>query len=234
VFLVALQWVRLVNPDRRAEAGRSMITHLKEGVVYAARHGAIRYLFLYMIVATVLMRAYMELLPGFSETVFGHDAKKGVAILVSAMGLGAICGSLMVGNLTRMSTLLKGYFACIVGSLLFLTLFASSTNFWFAVGCMVLVSASQVGVNVSGQVIVQSTVRGELRGRVMSLWGLLNRSGPALGALVLGGVSSWLGFQLPTLIAIAISAVVAMFVFSRRQAIRGVLSEQEEGAERPP
>ena len=31
VFLVALFGVKLVNPDRRAEAGRSMITHLKEG-----------------------------------------------------------------------------------------------------------------------------------------------------------------------------------------------------------
>lgn len=227
VYLVALQWVRLVNPDRRAETGPSMFFHLKEGVVYAARHGAIKYLFLYMIVATVLMRAYMELLPGLSETVFHYDAEKGVAILVSAMGLGAIGGSLLVGNLTRMSTLLKGYFICVVGSLLFLTLFASATNFWFAVGCLVLVSASQVSVNICGQVVVQSTVRGELRGRVMSLWGVLNRSGPAVGALVLGGVSSRLGFQLPILIAIAISAVVAVFVFSRRQIIRRVLIDHE-------
>jgi len=225
VFLVALQWVRLVNPDRRAAAGHSMLTHLKEGVAYAFRHEVIKYLFLYMIVASVLMRAYMELLPGFSEEVFGYDPKKGVAILVSATGLGAIAGSLMVGNMTRMTSLLKGYFVCIGGSLTFLTLFVSTTNFWFAVGCMVFLSASQVGVNVSGQVIVQSTVRGELRGRVMSLWGLLNRSGPALGALVLGGVSGWLGFQWPMLAAVGFSGVVAVFVASRWRAILQVLTD---------
>jgi len=224
IFLVALQWVRLVNPDRRASAGRSMVIHLKEGIAYAYQHEVIKYLFLYMIVASVLLRAYMELLPGFSEEVFSYDPEKGVAILVSAMGLGAICGSLMVGNMTRTTSLLKAYFFCIGGSLTFLTLFVSTANFWFGVGCITFLSAAQVGVNVSGQVIVQGTVRGELRGRVMSLWGLLNRSGPALGALVLGSVSDWLGFQWPVLAAVGFSGLVALFVVSRWRKILNALT----------
>jgi len=75
--------------------------------------------FLNMIFASVLLRAYMELLPGFSETVFGHDPKEGVAILVSAAGLGAIVASLLIGNLTQMKTLLRAYFISVVGSLFF-------------------------------------------------------------------------------------------------------------------
>jgi MFS family permease len=231
IFLVALQVVRLVNPDKRAEAG-SMITHLLEGLGYAARHPAIKYLFLNMIFASILLRAYMELLPGFSENVFGHDPKEGVAILVSAAGLGAIFASLLIGNLTKMTTLLRAYFIAFGGSLVFLTLFVSTSNFWFAVGCAVFLSTSHVGVNVAGQVIVQTTVRGELRGRVMSLWSLLNRSGPALGALVIGGVSGYVGFQWPILIAVAVSAVVAVFVLSRRDAIRRALTESEGGESR--
>jgi MFS family permease len=210
-----------------------MITHLLEGLGYAARHPAIKYLFLNMIVASVLLRAYMELLPGFSETVFGHDPREGVAILVSAAGLGAIFASLLIGNLTQMATLLRAYFIAIGGSLFFLALFVSTSNFWFAVGCAVLLSTSHVGVNVAGQVIVQSTVRGDLRGRVMSLWSLLNRSGPALGALVIGGVSGYVGFQWPILIAVAVSAVVAVFVLSRRDAIRRALTDSE-GTESAP
>lgn len=223
VFLAALFGVRLVNPDRRAEAGRSMITHLQEGLGFAARHPAIKYLFLNMIFASVLLRAYMDLLPGLSETLFGQDPKIGVPILVSAAGLGAIVGSILIGSLTRMGTLVWGYYVSVAGSLLFLTLFVSTSNFWFAVGCAVLLSTSQVGVNVSGQVIVQTTVRGELRGRVMSLWGLLNRSGPALGALLLGGISGYAGFQWPMLAGVAASAVVALFVFTRRRSIRETL-----------
>ncbi len=232
IFLVALHMVELVNPDRRAEAGRSMIAHLVEGLRYTAGHQAIKYLFLYMIFASVLLRAYMELLAGFSENVFGVDPEEGVAILVSAAGFGAIVASLMVGNMTRMSTLLRAYFISIGGSLLFLTLFVSTTNFWFAVGCAVCLSTAQVGVNVSGQVIVQSTVRGELRGRVMSLWGLLNRSGPAVGALLLGWISGYAGFQWPMLVGVAITGIVAAFVISRRSTIHQALTEYESAEDK--
>ncbi|MDA0652162.1 MAG: MFS transporter [Proteobacteria bacterium] len=232
IFLVALFRVTLVNPDARAEAGRSMITHLMEGVAFATQHAAIKYLFLNMIFASILLRAYMELLPGFSETVFGHDPKEGVAILVSAAGLGAIVASILIGNVTRMATLVKAYFICVFCSLLFLTLFVSTSNFWFAVGCAVFLSTSQVGVNVTGQVIVQTTVKGELRGRVMSLWGLLNRSGPAVGAVILGSISGYAGFQWPMLAGVFLSAVVAVFVFTKRQSIRQTLIDNEAAQDR--
>jgi MFS family permease len=227
VFLVALFCVRLVNPDRRAAAGRSMLTHLKEGLGFAARHPAIKYLFLNMIFASVLLRAYMELLPGMSETLFGYDANLGVPILVSAAGLGAIAASLIVGSFTGMASILRVYFVSVGGSLLFLALFVSTSNFWFAVGCAVFLSMSQVGVNVAGQVIVQTTVEGELRGRVMSLWGLLNRSGPALGALLVGSIAGFAGFRWPMLAGVAISAAVAIFVLTRRQSIRQTLVDNE-------
>ncbi len=227
IFLVALFTVRLVNPDKRAAKGLSMATHLMEGLGYVARHPAIKYLFLNMLFSSILLRAYMELLPGFSETVFGHDPKEGVAVMVSAAGLGAIVASLVIGNLSRMGSLLTAYFLCIFSSLLFLTLFVSTSSFWFAAGCVVFLSTAQVGVNIAGQVIVQSTVAGELRGRVMSLWGLLNRSGPAVGAVMLGGISSYAGFQWPTLVAVAICAVVFVGVFIRRDAIRQKLTDDE-------
>jgi MFS family permease len=233
VFLVALFAVKLVNPDRRAEAGRSMITHLKEGLTFAARHPAIKYMFLYMIFASVLLRAYMDLLPGLSETLFAYDPKVGVPILVSAAGFGAIVASILIGSFARMATLLLAYFISMGGSLLSLALFVSTSSFWFAVVCAVLLSTSQVGVNVAGQVIVQTTVQGELRGRVMSLWGLLNRSGPAIGAFILGGVSGYAGFQWPMLAGVALSAVVAAFVFSKRQSIRQTLVENETGQDKP-
>lgn len=227
VFLVALYMVKLVNPDKRAAAGRSMATHLKEGFGYAVRHPAIKYLFLNMLFSSVLLRAYMELLPGFSENVFGHDPKEGIAVMVSAAGLGAIVASLFIGNLSRMETLLRAYYISIFSSLLFLTLFVSTSNFWFAVSCVVFLSTAQVGVNITGQVIVQSTVEGQLRGRVMSLWGLLNRSGPAVGAMLLGGLSTYFGFQWPMLAAVAVSAVVIFFVYTKRDIIRQTLMDDE-------
>ncbi|NKB20244.1 MAG: MFS transporter [Alphaproteobacteria bacterium] len=228
VFCVALFAVTLVNPDRKAAAGRSMRSHLVEGLRYAAAHPVIKYLFLNMIFASLLLRAYMELLPGLSETVFGYDPKEGVPLLVAAAGVGAVIASLLVGSLRNQMAILNAYLASVFGSLVFLALFVSTSNFWFALICTVFLSTAQVGVNIAGQVTVQGSVRGDLRGRVMSLWGLLNRSGPAVGALLMGGLSGYWGFTWPMLAGVAISAVVALFVFSRRDAMRLAVMEHEK------
>ena len=71
-----------------------------------------------------------------------------------------------------------------------------------------ILSGAQMGTSITAQVVVQSSVEGHLRGRVMSLWGVTNRSGPALGALLLGWIAVHLGFQIPILLAAALTAPV--------------------------
>ncbi len=224
IYLVALFTIELVNPDSRAKHGRNMMEHFKEGFAYAVGHPALKYLFLMILFSAVFLRAYMELLPGISETMFSHDAKEGVAILVSAAGLGAIGGSIAIGSMGRLERMLRAYFFCLAGSAIFLALFAVSASFWVAVACSVFLSGTTVAINITGQTIVQSTVKGELRGRVMSLWGLITRSGPALGALLLGWLSGFMGFQWPILAAAAITGVVAFYVIGKRQAIAAGLT----------
>lgn len=228
VYLVALYTIKLTNPDARAQPGRSLAAHLREGLEYVRHHPALKYIFLSLVVTAVFMRAYMELLPGLSDEVFGYDPKKGVAILVSAAGLGAIGGSLIIGNITRTATLLRGYFIGLFAAVSFLALFAATNFFWFAVGSAALLSGAQMAITVSGQVMVQSTVSGELRGRVMSIWGLISRGGPALGATLLGWLAGFFGFQWPILGAAAVTGIVAVYIFTKRQTMRTVLVADEE------
>ena len=230
-YLIVLFIVKLVNPDARAKQGRNMIEHVKEGIDYAFGHAALKFLFLMIVFSAVLLRAYMDLLPGISEMVFSRDAKEGVAILVSAIGLGAIIGSIVIGNISRTEMLLRAYFACLVLNVIFLVLFAATNMFWFGVACAVLMSVAAVGMDITSQVIVQVTVKGELRGRIMSLWGLFTRSGPAWGALLLGWLSGFLGFQWPILAAAAVTTVVAVVVIGKRRVIRDALdTDPAEGA----
>ena len=121
---------------------------------------------------------------------------------------------------------LRAYFLCLAGSVLFLVLFALAPSFWIAVACAVFLSATTVAINITGQTIVQSTVEGELRGRVMSLWGLITRSGPALGALLLGWVSGFMGFQWPILAAAAITGAAVFYVIGKRGTMRAGLAAQ--------
>lgn len=223
IFLVGLCVVQLQNVDRKAAAGRSMFAHVTEGFAYAKNHVAFRLIFLNTIAGAVLLRAYMELLPGLSETVFGHDPKEGVAILVSAAGLGAIGGSLIIGNVTTLPMLLRSYFIAFGAAIVLTATFISSSDFWFAAGCVVFMNTALISINISCQVMIQSTVQGEIRGRIMSFWGILNRAGPSIGAFLIGWLSTYAGFRFPMLAAIAITALVALYVFSRRHDMRKAL-----------
>ena len=214
IFLFGMLLVQLQNVDRRAKAGRSMFAHIAEGVTLIRNHGAFKFIFLNTIVAAVLLRAYMELLPGLSENLFNFDPEKGVAILISAAGLGAIGGALLIGGIKAITTMLHSYFLAVGTALVLTAAFVLSTDFWFAAGCVVLMNIALISMNIFCQVIIQSRVEGELRGRVMSLWGIFNRAGPSVGATLIGWLSAYAGFRLPMLAGLAIVAVVTGFVFS--------------------
>ena len=130
---------------------------------------------------------------------------------------------ILIGMISSTATLLRAYMFSVGCSLILLALFVSTTNFWFALACATVLSTAQVGMNVAGQVMVQTTVAGQFRGRVMSLWGLLNRSGPAVGAILIGGLAEFAGFRWPQMAGVAICAVVAFFVYVKREEILKIL-----------
>jgi MFS family permease len=51
----------------------------------------------------------------------------------------------------------------------------------------------------------------------MSLWALGQRAGPAFGALILGTMADFIGFQWPIILGAAAAALMAVFVYTHRQ-----------------
>ena len=65
------------------------------------------------------------------------------------------------------------------------------------------------------QTIVQMAVDDSMRGRVMSMFGIIFRGGSALGALIIGAISEVAGLRLP---------LANWFCFSYRRKLLGYLS----------
>ena len=61
------------------------------------------------------------------------------------------------------------------------------------------------------------------RGRVLSLYGLIFRGGPALGALVMGGLSEVFGLRLPLAGGACLAALAWAVVWSRRHRLAAAL-----------
>jgi predicted MFS family arabinose efflux permease len=65
-----------------------------------------------------------------------------------------------------------------------------------------------------------------MRGRVLSLFGLIFRGGPALGALVMGAASEIVGLQAPVAAGTIVGLIASMLIWRHRGAIAKNLGER--------
>jgi MFS family permease len=203
-FFVALLTVRAVR-EESTPGERGLLRATVEGVGYAVRHPGIGPILCLLLVSAVGLRGVMDLLPGFADAVFARGAQ-GLAWLTAITGLGAMVGGLWM---IRRGTA-KGLPGLIVVHLLWSALaiagFAATKLFWLGALCMFGAGFAMVVTGVGGQTLLQTAVDPAMRGRVMSLYGIIFRGGPALGTFLMGLASAPFGLQVPVIGAAALTA----------------------------
>jgi MFS family permease len=217
-YLVVLYVISLVYPDERNERSKGIFGDVKDGLIYSFTHPALKYLFVVSIVASIFLRAYSELLAGIADSMFAQGAE-GFATLVSVTGFGAIFGAIWISVLTNARRVLQAFNIAIGLGVTLLTIFSLTDNFGIACAAAAVLGFSLTAMNISAQVLFQTSVRGMMRGRVMSFWTIIARAGPAIGAVIVGEASTWIGFPMPLLGTALLTAVVAAYVFSKRHVI---------------
>jgi predicted MFS family arabinose efflux permease len=217
-YLVVLYMITLQYPDERNERRASIFGDVKEGLLYSFNHPALKYLFVISIVASIFLRAYSELLAGIADSMFGQTAE-GFATLVSVTGIGAIGGAIWISCLTSSKRVYRAFNVAVAIGLVFLTIFAATKIFWVGVATATVLGFSITAMNISAQVLFQTSVKGVMRGRVMSFWTIIARAGPAIGAVIVGEAATWLGFQIPLLGTVLLTAAVGAYVYTKRRII---------------
>ena len=185
-----------------------------QGLRYAARHIGLGPLLAYAAFTAMLLRAMQEILPPYVDRLFGRGAES-LAVLTACFGIGALFAGLWVANRGT----LEGTTRLAIWSALLqaagVTLFVATG--WFPLGmasaAVIGASASMHGISV--QTLIQSATDPEFRGRMLSLWGLITRAFPALGALALGIAGEVFGLRIPTLVAVGLFLGVFAWGLSR-------------------
>jgi predicted MFS family arabinose efflux permease len=196
-FVVFLTFMFRVEPLRNEVtpgSSRGIWNDVLEGFRYAAAHPGVGPILVLIVATTVFSRSFFDLLPAFADRVFERGAD-GLAILVASVGVGALASSLWLAG--RGAT--EGLTRIGVGFLLVVTLaqaiFATTERLPLAMMCMSVVGFATVATSITCQTLLQNTVDGHVRGRVMGLYGMAMRAGPAIGALALGALSERFGLQ---------------------------------------
>ena len=86
---------------------------------------------------------------------------------------------------------------------------------------------AQLDAGVGTQILLQLSVEPEMRGRVMSLYGLIFRGGPAVGALLMGVTSEAVGLRWPLAAGAALTLVACATIWLRRARLDAALEPGE-------
>ncbi len=222
VFMAALMLVKTPAREVRTDRRHSIVLEVKEGLAYAKSHAGIAPVFMVLTVISMFMRPVQDMLPGFAGDIF-HAGPVGLAWLASSMGAGAMVASALVATHGRVEGLTYALvFGCLGLALATLGLVATA-NLWVGVAFAALSGFMLNGMSTSIQVLIQTAVSEEMRARVMSLYIVIFRGIPAVGALLVGLVAESLGLRPTFAISAALCLAAWLMVMPRRRDIAAAL-----------
>jgi MFS family permease len=227
-FLLALARIRIAPGEVDvAVPGRSFMADLRDGIRYTATHPGIGALMVLLIAFGVGGRPLTELLPGLADDVY-HAGAGGLSILASATGAGAILGGVWLGHRAHASDLMTITLASAVVTALAATAAVATQNLWLALPAVIVFGFGMSSAGIASQTLVQLASDRSMRGRVMGLYGLIFRGGPAIGALGAGLVSVQLGLRWPVVIGAVLVIVAWFWAYLRRDRIAAALQNKSE------
>ena len=222
VFLLVLLRLRIPYAEVLEKKRQSLFAQLSEGYSYVVGHPGIGPLMVLLSISALLVRPVSDLLPGFSGAVF-DAGPTGLAWLTSSMGLGSMIAAFTIAQRGRVAGLTRmavGHTMLSAGALI---AFAFAPMFWLAVPVVAAASFSMTVTGISCQSLVQHAVKGELRGRVISIYAVIFRAAPALGALVIGALSEVFGWHWPMAMSAALCLLAWLWGRKRLSAMRAAL-----------
>lgn len=211
--LASLFALRVVRPERH-RVRETVIGRVKDGFSYAFGFPPIRSVLLLVATVSLLGVPFSVLLPVIASEVLDGGPRT-LGLLMSAVGLGALAGALFLASRSTVLGLGRVIVACATlfgGALVLLTFSRSLVT---ALPLLLLAGFGMMAQMASSNTVLQTLVRDEMRGRVMSFYSMAFMGTAPLGSLLIGALAGRLGAPL----AIGIgggACVVAAFAFGRQ------------------
>lgn len=219
ILIVALAMMT-IPPLVRTGPPKNIMRSIGEGLSYLRGHEVLRPLIILALVPMVFGMPYMTLLPIFADTIL-DIGNEGYGLLVACVGVGALCGSLVVASLNTYRH--RGRLMLLVMVLFggMLLLFSQSSNIWLSYALLFGVGAGQTSYMALNTTLLQTHSSDDMRGRVMSIF-FLNRGLVPLGTVAAGFASEIFGAPLTVSVMAAVVVLLALATLFRSPRLRNV------------
>lgn len=206
IFVLVMGWITLLPRTRRPLTG-GVLAQIGQGFRFLLAEPSLRLVLAFNLLGGVLVRSMTELMPAFAARSF-VDTVSGLALLTSSLAAGAVVAGLSLGRGRTDGAMMRGatfgWALAAVAGLGFGWVAAP----WAAVACIFATGLFMARAMILSQTFLQLRTPDEMRGRALSVHGLIARGSPAIGALFIGGGLDAIGLPL------SVSAAVLLFLLA--------------------
>lgn len=214
-------------PQPRREFTTTPVSDAIGGLRYLRTNATVMGLAALLAVINIFGWSYGVIMPIFAKVVLRVGAS-GFGYLMTANGVGALIGALIVATLARRPSprmLFGGAFllaAALVG-------FSFSRSFPLSLALLALVGLGGIAFMSTANSTFQLSVPDEVRGRIMGVWGLVMAGTGPLASLQIGALAEYLSAPDAVLIGACITAIgtLAALVAWQRRRHRGLPQAQD-------
>ncbi len=197
---------------------------LQEGFRYVKGFVPVRIVILYVAYFSIFGMFYGVLMPVFAKDIF-HGNARTLGFLVGSGGIGAIIGAIYLASMhihTGLGRIIHLAGICFGAGLI---MFSYCKNFWIGFVLLIIIGMCIVLQIVTANIILQTLVPDEKRGRVMSFHTLAFMGTQPAGSYLAGLFGKTIGIQNTVLVG-GLMVIVGSIVF-KKQYLSFVRNQQQ-------
>lgn len=181
-----------IPPRTSAAPSNSIVREMKEGVKYAWGYLPIRYILMLLSLISLVGMPYTVLMPIFAKNIL-HGGPHTLGFLMSATGVGALCGAVYLAQRKRVHGLMT---VVAISAATFgagLILFSFSHVLWLSLAMMLITGFGMMVHMASCNTMLQTISDPDKRGRIMSFFTMAFRGVIPFGSLMAGSMAASMG-----------------------------------------
>jgi MFS family permease len=195
----------------------NVVAAILEGMRFLIGHPVLRWVVVLLIVSSLTIRPYNFLLPAYAVHEVHTDAR-GLGWLMAAAGAGAIGGAFFTaasGDRRGLIWIVSGLIGSLGVGLLGLT-----ASFVPAALILVVVGAATLSFIGSSNILLQTLAPDDMRGRALSVYGMILLGLVPLGSLLIGAIASLLGLRGTFALGGALAVAVTLWIAFTKPEVR--------------
>jgi MFS family permease len=192
-IVVAVAVISIRKRPERGSGPWNVWSEILEAVRYVRGHFLILTLLLAITLNTVFGRGVLEMMPAVADELLDRGSS-GFAIMTSAVGAGAVLIGLLLARGTQWLDL-GAIRKSLLASAVLMLVYGASDQFVVTTGAVCLLGVMLSLCGIGSQILIQTHVDDQVRGRVSSLWGMIAFGGTALGSLAIGALAQIIGLR---------------------------------------